>query len=45
MLGERELEKLFPDFKETIEPSGIDLALDEIFTQESGGSLIDNEKN
>ena len=45
MLGEKELEKLFPEFKETIEPSGIDLALDEIFTQESEGSLIDNEKN
>ena len=45
MLGEEELRKLFPDFEETIEPSGIDLALDEIFIQKGEGSLIDNEKN
>ncbi|KZX16767.1 deoxycytidine triphosphate deaminase [Methanobrevibacter cuticularis] len=45
MLGEKELIKLFPDFKELVEPSGIDLALDEIFVQKSSGSLIDNEKN
>ncbi|MCL2687514.1 MAG: deoxyuridine 5'-triphosphate nucleotidohydrolase [Methanobrevibacter sp.] len=45
MLGEKELIKLFPDFKELVQPSGIDLALDEIFVQKSGGSLIDNEKN
>lgn len=45
MLGEKELIKLFPDFKELVEPSGIDLALDEVFVQKSGGSLIDNEKN
>ena len=45
MLGEEELKKLFPEFKETIEPSGIDLSLDKLFIQKSGGSLIDNEKN
>jgi dUTP pyrophosphatase len=45
MLGEKELIKLFPDFEGLIEPSGIDLPLDEIFVQKSFGSLIDNEKN
>jgi len=45
MLGEKKLIKLFPDFEELVQPSGIDLALDEIFVQKSGGSLIDNEKN
>ncbi len=45
MLGEKELIKLFPDFEKLIQPSGIDLALDEIFIQKSEGSLIDNEKN
>lgn len=44
MLGENELVKLFPDFKDLVQPSGIDLALDKIYTQESEGSLIDNEK-
>ena len=41
MLGENELVKLFPDFKDLVQPSGIDLALDKIYTQESEGSLID----
>ena len=45
MLGEKQLIKLFPDFKELIQPSGIDLRLDEVFIQKSAGSLIDNEKN
>lgn len=45
MLGEKELIKLFPDFAELVQPSGIDLALDEILVQKSGGSLIGNEKN
>jgi dUTP pyrophosphatase len=45
MLGEKELIKLFPEFKELIQPSGIDLRLDDVFIQKSGGSLIDNEKN
>lgn len=45
MLGEKELIKLFPDFQELVQPSGIDLALDEIFIQKSAASLIDNEKN
>jgi dUTP pyrophosphatase len=44
MLGERELIKLFPNFKENIQASGIDLPLDEIFIQKSAGSLINNEK-
>ena len=45
MLGEKELIKLFPDFKELVQPSGIDLRIDEIFKQKGPGSLIDNEKN
>jgi len=45
MLGEKELIKLFPDFKELIQPSGIDLRLDEVFIQKSSGFLIDNKKN
>ena len=45
MLGEKELIKLFPDFKELIQPSGIDLRLEEVFIQKSEGSLIDNKKN
>lgn len=45
MLGEKELIKLFPTFKELIQPSGIDLRLDNVFIQKSGGSLIDNKKN
>lgn len=44
MLGEKELIKLFPDFKELIQPSGIDLRVDEIFIQKSLASLIDDEK-
>ena len=45
MIGEKELIKLFPEFEELVQPSGIDLPLDEIFIQKSAGSLIDNEKN
>ncbi|MCQ2738359.1 MAG: deoxyuridine 5'-triphosphate nucleotidohydrolase [archaeon] len=45
MLGEKELVKLFPDFADLVQPSGIDLELDEIFIQKSAGSLIDNDKN
>jgi dUTP pyrophosphatase len=45
MLGEKELINLFPDFKELVQPSGIDLRLDEVFRQVGSGSLIDNEKN
>jgi len=45
MLGEDELIKIFPDFKDLVQPSGIDLELDKLFQQVSGGSLIDNEKN
>lgn len=45
MLGEKELINLFPDFKELVQPSGIDLRLDEVFRQMGPGSLIDNEKN
>ncbi|MDO5810043.1 MAG: deoxyuridine 5'-triphosphate nucleotidohydrolase [Methanobrevibacter sp.] len=44
MLGEEELIKLFPDFKDLVQPSGIDLELDKIYIQKSLGSLIDNEK-
>ena len=45
MLGEEELVKLFPDFADLVQPSGIDLELDKIYVQTSEGSLIDNEKN
>ena len=45
MLGEDELVKLFPDFADLVQPSGIDLELDKIYVQKSAGSLIDNEKN
>ena len=45
MLGQEELVKIFPDFADLVQPSGIDLELDEIYKQTSGGSLIDNEKN
>jgi dUTP pyrophosphatase len=45
MLGEKELLKLFPDFKELVQPSGIDLKIDEVYQQKGPGSLIDNEKN
>lgn len=45
MLGEKELNKLFPDFKGLIQPSGIDLRLDEVFIQKSAGSLINDDKN
>ncbi|GAB4306569.1 MAG: deoxyuridine 5'-triphosphate nucleotidohydrolase [Methanobacteriaceae archaeon] len=45
MIGEKELVKLFPEFKELIQPSGIDLPLDKVFIQKGPGSLIDNEKN
>ncbi len=44
MIGEEELIKLFPDFKELIQPSGIDLRVDEIFIQKGPASLIDDEK-
>ena len=44
MLGEKELVKLFPDFADLVQPSGIDLELDKIYVQKTGGSLIDNEK-
>ena len=31
MLGEKELVKLFPDFADLVQPSGIDLELDKIY--------------
>ncbi|MDR2830646.1 MAG: deoxyuridine 5'-triphosphate nucleotidohydrolase [Methanobrevibacter sp.] len=45
MLGEKELIKLFPNFKELVQASGIDLPIDEVFIQKSSGSLIDDKKN
>jgi dUTP pyrophosphatase len=45
MLGEKELIKLFPNFKELVQPSGIDLRLENVFIQKSAGSLVDNQKN
>ena len=44
MLGEEELIKLFPDFKELVQPSGIDLRLNEVYAQTGPASLIDDEK-
>ena len=38
MLGEKELIKIFPNFEDLVQPSGIDLELDEIFIQKSAGS-------
>lgn len=45
MLGEKELLKLFPEYSDTIQPSGIDLRMDKLYRQVGSGSLIDNEKN
>lgn len=45
MLGEIELIKLFPNFKDLIQPSGINLRLDEVFAQASPASLMDDHKN
>ena len=45
MLGEEELVKMFPDFADLVQPSGIDLELDRVYVQKGPGSLIDNEKN
>ena len=45
MIGEQELVKLFPEFKDLVQPSGIDLPLDKVYIQKGPGSLIDNEKN
>lgn len=44
ILGEKELRKLFPEFKDSIQPAGIDLRLDNVFEQESSASLLDGEK-
>ncbi|MDD1774437.1 MAG: deoxyuridine 5'-triphosphate nucleotidohydrolase [Methanobacterium sp.] len=44
MLGEEELKKLFPDFKELIQPAGIDLRMDEVFIQRGPASLMNEEK-
>jgi len=44
MLGEKKLIKLFPEFKELVQSSGIDLVLDKVLVQKSSGSLIENEK-
>lgn len=45
MLGQEELLKLFPEYTDSIQPSGIDLKLDKLYKQTSSGSLIDNDKN
>lgn len=44
MLGEKELIKLFPDFQELVQPSGIDLRLDKVYKQTGPASLIGNQK-
>lgn len=45
MLGKKELIKLFTGFKDLVQPSGIDLRLEDVFIQKSAGSLMDNQKN
>lgn len=45
MLGEKELKKLFPQFQELIQPSGIDLKLDEMYKQGGPASLMDDHKD
>ena len=45
MLGENDLLKLFPEYEDSIQPSGIDLKMDKLFRQIDSGSLIDNQKN
>ena len=45
MLGEEELRKLFPEYDDSIQASGIDLKMDKLYKQTGSGSLIDNEKN
>lgn len=45
MLGEEELRKLFPEYNDSIQPSGIDLRLDNVYKQVGPGSLVDNVKN
>lgn len=44
MIGEKELIKLFPNFKEQVQPSGIDLPVDEIYIQSGPGALLENKK-
>lgn len=44
ILGEKELIKLFPDFKDLVQPSGIDLRLENVFIQKTAGFLRDNQK-
>jgi dUTP pyrophosphatase len=44
MIGEKELIKLFPEFKELVQPAGIDLRVDKVYRQKGPASLIDNEK-
>ncbi|BAW30829.1 dUTP diphosphatase [Methanothermobacter sp. MT-2] len=44
ILGEKELIKLFPEFKDLVQPAGIDMRLDEVFEQASPASLLDDEK-
>ncbi|RAP44873.1 MAG: deoxyuridine 5'-triphosphate nucleotidohydrolase [Methanosphaera sp. rholeuAM6] len=45
MLGEEELRKLFPEYDDSIQPSGIDLRMDKLYRQTGCGSLIDDKKN
>jgi dUTP pyrophosphatase len=44
MIGEQELKELFPDFRELVQPAGIDLRADKVYRQMGPASLIDNEK-
>jgi dUTP pyrophosphatase len=44
MIGEDELINLFPEFKELVQPAGIDLRLDKVYKQIGPASLIDDDK-
>ena len=44
MLGEKELNLLFPDFKKLVQPAGIDLRVDKVYKQVGPGSLVDDDK-
>ena len=44
MIGVDRLKKLFPDFRELVQPAGIDLRVDEVYRQAGPGSLIDDNK-
>lgn len=44
MLGEKELVKLFPDFADLVQPSGIDLELDKVYIQKAKAHLLTTKR-